>query len=272
MRIYRSVVAEGWIIANARFPRELSVALRWQDNPLAWTYTTIHTLPSVRAENPLGEEVCAETQYSVALIEPDAGIRSALMVCVNSQQGFDCRAAFGNTEETLKHLGRHRVDLALVNHDLPDEASTTCAEQLQRVRPDLTVLSYSVFSDADQLFKSTPGGAAVYMLKRTGRNRLLEPIAGMVGAATREHIASYVRDYFQNLSALLPSGAPLWKLAKLTPREHEILAFLSKGALAKEIADTLGISNWTVHGHMKSIFEKLNVHTRTEAVIKYLQK
>jgi len=272
MRIYRSVIGEGWTIANAQFPRELSIAVRWQDNPLAWTYTTIHTLPSVSAENFRADAAGVATQCSVALIEPDAGIRSALTVCVDAQQGFNCSAAFGNTEETLNHLARHRLDLALINHDLPDEASTTCVEQLQRVRPALTVMSYSVFPDTDQLFKSSPGGAIVYMLKRTGQNRLLEPIAGIVRAVTREHIASRVRDYFQNLSALLPSGVPLWKLAKLTPREHEILAFLSKGALAKEIADTLGISNWTVHGHMKSIFEKLNVHTRTEAVIKYLQK
>lgn len=77
---------------------------------------------------------------------------------------------------------------------------------------------------------------------------------------------------FQHLSALLPSGPPFWEIAKLTPREHEVLAFLSKGDLVKEIADTLGISKWTVQSHVKSIFEKLKVHTRTEAVIKYLRK
>jgi len=62
------------------------------------------------------------------------------------------------------------------------------------------------------------------------------------------------------------------EMAKLTPRENEILTLLAKGDLAKEIANTLGISIWTVHGHVKSIFEKFNVHTRTEAVVKFLQK
>jgi DNA-binding CsgD family transcriptional regulator len=70
----------------------------------------------------------------------------------------------------------------------------------------------------------------------------------------------------------LPAGPSALELARLTPREHEILALLSKGALAKEIADALGISIWTVHGHIKSIFEKLGVHSRTEAVVKFLQK
>jgi DNA-binding NarL/FixJ family response regulator len=147
-----------------------------------------------------------------------------------------------------------------------------CFEELQRVRPGLVVLSYSVFSDADQLFKSTPGGAAVYMLKRTAPNRLFEPIAELTGTLTREQIASHVRNYFHQLSAMLPSGPPFWKLGKLTPREHEVLALLSEGDLVKEIAGTLGISNWTVQGHVKSIFEKLDVHSRTEAVIKYLQR
>jgi DNA-binding NarL/FixJ family response regulator len=74
------------------------------------------------------------------------------------------------------------------------------------------------------------------------------------------------------LSGSLPAGPPFWKLANLTPREQEILECLSRGDLLKEIADQLGISNWTVQGHVKRIFEKLKVHTRTEAVIKYLQK
>lgn len=70
----------------------------------------------------------------------------------------------------------------------------------------------------------------------------------------------------------MPSGPSSLETAGLTPREHEVLALLSKGELAKEIASSLGISIWTVHGHVKNIFEKLGVHTRTEAVVKYLQK
>jgi DNA-binding NarL/FixJ family response regulator len=269
MRIYRTVVTRGWASAHSRFPRELSLAFRWQDNPLAWTYTTIHTCLRGCPPKPAADRT---PNQSVVIIEPDGGIRFALAACINDQEGFSCEATFAGAADALREIGRRRVDLALANHDLPDEPGASCAEELQRAIPNLAVLSYSVFQDADQLFKSTPGGAVVYMLKRTSRSRLLEPIAEMAGPATREQIATHVRHYFQHLSALLPPGPPLWKLAKLTPREHEILAFLSKGALAKEIADTLAISNWTVHGHIKSIFEKLKVHTRTEAVIKYLQK
>jgi len=272
MRIYRTVVNKGLASANACFPRELSLALRWQDNPLAWTYTTIHTRQCSGPLKPVPDQAGWPPEHSVVFIEPDAGIRFALAACANSQEGFRCDATFAGAAEALREIPRRRVDLALANHDLPDEPGVACLAELQRVRPGLAVLSYSVFEDADQLFKSTPGGAVVYMLKRTSPCRIFDPIAELAGRATREQIASHVRKYFQQLSALLPSGPPFWKLAKLTPREHEILALLSKGDLVKEIADTVGISNWTVQGHVKSIFEKLKVHTRTEAVIKYLQK
>ncbi|HWW00894.1 MAG TPA: response regulator transcription factor [Candidatus Acidoferrum sp.] len=272
MRIYRAVITKGWASANARFPRELTLALRWRDNPLAWTYTTVHTRLGSGPLKPGSGRAVPEADLSVVIIEPDAPIRFALEACINSQEGFRCDASFASAAEALHEISRRRVDLALANHDLPDEPSAVRAEELQRARPGFSVLSYSVFEDSDQLFKSTPGGAAVYMLKRTSPGRILEPIAGLARPATREQIASRVREYFRELSALLPSGPPFWKLAKLTPREHEILVFLSKGDLVKEIADALGISNWTVHGHVKSIFEKLKVHTRTEAVIRYLQK
>jgi len=272
LSIYRTVVNQGWASAKASFPCELSLALRWQDNPLAWTYTTIHTRLTTNPRMPAPDPASRSREHSVAFIEPDAGIRFALAASANSQQGFRCDTNFASAADALREISRRRVDLAFVNHDLPEESGAACVEELQRAQPNLAVLSYSVFSDADQLFKSTPGGSVVYMLKRTALDRLFEPIANLAEAPTRERIAAYVWKYFQQLSGLLPSGPPSWKLAKLTPREHEILALLSQGDLLKEIAHKLGISNWTVQGHVKSIFEKLKVHTRTEAVIKYLQK
>jgi len=272
MSIYRTVVNKGWDRANESFPRELSLALRWQDNPLAWTYTTIHTRRSSDPAKPVRDRSGQPPPRNVVFIEPDAGIRFALASCANSQEGYRCDTAFTGAGEALREIPRLRVDLVLANHDLLDETGVRCFEELHQVRPGLVVLSYSVFTDSDQLFESTPGGAAVYMLKRTGPNRLFEPIASLTRTPTHEQIASHVRNYFHQLSAMLPSGPPYWKLAKLTPREQEVLALLSKGDLVKEIARTLGISNWTAQDHVKGIFEKLKVHSRTEAVIKYLQR
>jgi DNA-binding NarL/FixJ family response regulator len=272
MDIYRTVVNKGWQRANETYPRELSLALRWQDSPLAWTYTTIHTHRSSDPAKPVPNRRGHPPTRDVVFIEPDAGVRFALAACVNSQEGYRCEVSFTGAREALRAVSHRRTDLVLANHDVLYEKGVACPEELHRIRPGLMVLSYSVFADTDQLFKSTPGGAGVYMLKRTAPNRLFEPIASLTKITTHEQIAAHVRNYFHQLSAMPPSGPSFWKLAKLTPREQEVLALMSKGDLVKEIAGTLGISNWTVQDHVKGIFEKLKVHSRTEAVIKYLQR
>ena len=272
MRIYQTVVNRGWTNANAVYSRELSVALRWQDNPLTWTYTTIHTPGSDRQKHPPKAAMRQSLAHSVALLEPDVGIRSAMEACANGQAGFRCDVSFASVTEALREIPRRRVSFVLANQDLPIEPGMASLDELQHRRPGLVVVFYSVFEDTDQLFKATPGGAGIYMLKRTPALRLFEPIAELSGPVTRKQITAHIRDYFQRLSASLPSDPSSGKLARLTPREHEVLAFLSKGFLDKEIADSLRISVWTVHGHVKNIFEKLNVHSRTGAVVKFLQK
>lgn len=271
LEIHRTVVQQGWGSACNTFARELSIALRWQDNPLAWTYFTIHThTSSYRLPPPPATDHASGHQ--VVFIEPDATIRRALADYANCQSGFRCEMTLASSAEAVREIPRRRVDLAFVNHDLPEETDAMWLEELSRLRPELVVLSYSVFEDPDQLFKSTPGGSMLYMLRRTAPSRLLEPLEGLTETPTRERIASQVSKYFQHWVGQLPSGPPAWKLARLTPREHQILDFLSQGDLVKEIAVKLGLSNWTVQGHVKNIFEKLKVHTRTEAVVKYLQK
>ena len=272
LRIYQTVVNEGWASANAGFPRELTLALRWLDNPLAWTYATLHTQKSIGAFRSVSRQPNQSPELSVTVIEPDDGIRFALAACANSQDGFRCEVTFASAIKALREIPRHRLHLVLANHILPDRPGAECLEAVQRTTPQLAGLLYSVYQDSDELFAAAPGGAAGYLLKRTSPSRILEPLAESVEPLTRDHIAARVREYFQNLFTSLPLGPSRLELGKLTPREHEILTLLSKGGVAKEIANTLGISLWTVHGHVKNIFEKLNVHTRTEAVVKFLQK
>jgi DNA-binding NarL/FixJ family response regulator len=205
-------------------------------------------------------------------VEQDEGIRLALATCVNQQEGFACRAGYAGAAEASREIARQPVDLVLANHSLPDQPGSACLQELQQVKPGLVGLLYSVFEDSDILFKSTPGGSAGYMLKRTPSFRIFDPIVELTAPLTRELVGPCIREYFQRLVETMPIGASRSELARLTPREHEILALLAKGYLAKEIADALGISIWTVHGHAKSIFEKLNVHSRTKAVVKFLQK
>jgi DNA-binding NarL/FixJ family response regulator len=133
---------------------------------------------------------------------------------------------------------------------------------------------YSVYEDSEQLFKATPGGASGYLLKRTAPGQLLAPLSliPQASAMRSEQIARSVRRYFQNLIESWPAEASSPDLARLTHREQQVLNLMAKGHVDKEIADALGISVWTVHGHVKNIFEKFGVHSRTEAVVKYLHK
>ncbi|MFO1477769.1 MAG: response regulator transcription factor [Verrucomicrobiota bacterium] len=272
LRIHRCVTGQGWLIANQKYSRELTLAFRWLDDPLAWTYTTIHTWKDGDARPAAGDVEAAGTSRNIVVIEPDEGIRLALASCVNNQPGFRCRAVHAGTAEALRDIAKYNIDLVLANYSLPNQPGSACLQELRQTRPGLVGLLYSVFEDSDIMFKSTPGGSAGYMLRRTPNFRIFDPIASTSAPLTRELIATCIREYFQKLVEAMPVGPSLLEMAKLTPREHEILALLAKGYLAKEIADSLGISIWTVHGHAKSIFEKLNVHTRTEAVVKFLQK
>ena len=271
MRIHQTVLQEGWAVANQRFRRELTLAMRWLDDPLAWTYVTLHAQtddPTLTARPSRGHLAVRQT----AVIEPDGPLRLALANAIKSNEGFHCCAVYGGVAEAEREVTRRSFDFVLINYLLPDRSGANGLEQLQKLKRGLVGLLYSVYEDSDELFKTTPGGATGYMLKRTPAHRIFEPISDIRGTLTDELMAACIRDYFQRLVAAMPSGLSALEMARLTPREHEILSLLAKGGVAKEIADFLGISVWTVHGHIKSIFEKLGVHTRTEAVVKFLQK
>jgi DNA-binding NarL/FixJ family response regulator len=273
-KIHRMVIRQGWEAANERFRRELTVAFRWADNPVAWTYTTIHTPTPAGRVPPVAAPAHRTPQLNVAVVESDAGIRHTLACSITHQDEFCCIATFANFTEALRWLIRWQIRLVLVNQNLTGTPGNEGLEALTTVAPGVASLRYSVYEDSDQLFTSVPGGVAGYLLKRTPPNRILEPVADTLGKGilTREEMAICVQQYFQRVLPPLPKNGGAHEVSQLTHREHEVLALLSKGYLDKEIADSLRISIWTVHGHVKNIFEKLNVHSRTGAVVKFLQK
>ena len=274
LRIYRAIASRGWKAANERFRRELTVAFRWLDNPLAWTYTTIHTQTKASRQRSADSFDVGTGRLKVAIAESDAGIRQALVSCINHMEGFCCAATFASAAEAVRELPRRPTALVLVSHSLADKPGTACLEELKVAAPGVAGLLYSVYEDSEELFRATPGGAGTYLLRRTPPTRFLEPITEVLARKnlSNEELAVGVWQYFKSTVASLPIGGPAPQLAHLTQREHEVLALLSKGQLDKEIAERLGISIYTVHEHVRNIFEKLGVHNRTEAVVKFLQK
>ena len=274
LRTYQTIVSHGWEMANRQFSRELTVAFRWLDVPLAWTYTTIHTQPGFLQRSPAETSSGSTDPLLVSLTESDAGIRKALEWCVDHTEGFRCVAAYGTAAEAIQESPRQRVHLALVSYSLADKPGAVCLAEMKVAVPEMVGLLYSVYEDSEELFRTTPGGAGTYLLRRTPTTQFLEPIAGRLrrGRLRAEEMPSAAWQYFKDSLASMPVGPSGRQLASLTQREHEVLALLSKGHSDKDIADRLDISIYTVHEHVRKVFDKLGAHNRTEAAVMFLQK
>jgi DNA-binding NarL/FixJ family response regulator len=272
-QIHGAVLRQGWEAACGQFVREITIAFHWSANPVAWTYATLHTRPHFEGLSPTSSAMQNRPRgLGIVIVDSDAAIRNALAECAGAQEHCYLAATFCDGASALRGAVRSGRKLWLINHSLPDMPANALLNRVLGPSPTSAGIVYSVYEDSDQLFKATPGGAAGYLLKRTSSMALFEPIGTPVETVSPDLIAARVRQYFQSLVRALPSSEELDVMAKLTQREHEIMNLLSKGYLDKEIADTLKISTWTVHGHLKKIFEKLGVHTRTEAAVRYLHK
>jgi DNA-binding NarL/FixJ family response regulator len=208
----------------------------------------------------------------VALVEDDPNLRANLAAMLNSSLGFRCQAAYPDGRAALRGIAASRPDVVLMDINLPGMMGTECVRLLKDFAPNLPVLMLTVYEDSEQIFKSLMSGASGYLLKRTSNEKLLEAIrevdAG--GAPMSRQIARRVVQFFQKFNELPADARNASVVVSLTDREKEVLAALAKGYAYKEIADLLKISFETVRTHLRSIYDKLHVHSRTEAVLKYL--
>jgi DNA-binding NarL/FixJ family response regulator len=208
----------------------------------------------------------------VALVEDDAGVRANLAAMINGAPGFRCQAAYPDGASALKGIPANCPDVVLMDINMPGMLGTECVRQLKAVAPRLPVLMLTVYDDSEQVFKSLMAGATGYLLKRTSREKLLEAIEESTngGAPMSRQIARRVVQFFHQMDRANGVAPPPPQLEGLTEREEQVLALLAKGHSYKEIADLLTISFETVRTHIRSIYEKLHVHSRTEATLKYL--
>jgi DNA-binding NarL/FixJ family response regulator len=209
---------------------------------------------------------------TVSLVEDDTGVRAHLAKMIDGTPGFQCLGAYADGPSALKNIPAHRPDVVLMDINLPGMLGTECVRRLKSVAPDLPVLMLTVYDDSEQIFQSLQAGATGYLLKRTPKDKLLEAIQEITsgGAPMSRQIARRVVQYFQQASQLPRLSHPSPEVAALTDREGQVLALLAKGHAYKEIADLLNISFETVRTYVRSIYDKLHVHSRTEATLKYL--
>ena len=201
---------------------------------------------------------------TVAIVEDNAGICEELEQILRDATGFSCLCVCRNLQTALKKIPPLAPEVVIMDIQLPDGTGIEGTARLKKLLPRTQILMFTIYNDQEQIFRALEAGASGYLLKSTPPEALISALhevknggAPMTGEVARKVIQSFHK-------------APAVE-DPLTPREEEILQLLAKGLVTKEIASSLDISADTVNSHLKHIYEKLHVRTRTEAVIKFLK-
>ena len=204
----------------------------------------------------------------VAIVEDNEKIREGLATLIDGSEGFQCSAAYESAEEALLHLPAYKPDVVLMDIQLPKMSGIECVEKLKERCPGIQVMMLTVYEDDEKVFQSLAAGATGYILKRTPPAELMEAIREIHegGSPMSDQIARKVVQVFGQM------GKSAKETENLSLREMEILSYLAKGYHDQEIADKLFLSVKTVRTHLRNIYQKLHVRSRTEAVLKYLHK
>jgi len=205
---------------------------------------------------------------TVAIVEDDAEIREMLGRVVRRSPQLNLLGSFASGEAALAELPKLAPQVVIMDLRLPGMSGIDCIRVLKKDMPGTQILVFTVFGDSDQVFRALEAGASGYLLKRTGRREIVDAIEQVWsgGAPMSGEIARQVVESFRRKP---PSPNPARD--QLTPREEEVLSMLAKGYATKEIADILTLSAETVRFHLKHVYEKLHVRSRTEALLRYLQ-
>lgn len=206
---------------------------------------------------------------SIAIVEDNPGLGEGLRLVVEGAPECRCAGVWRSGEDALRDLPGIKPDIVLMDIHLPGISGIETTARLKTQLPDVLVMMVTVYRDHDKIFEALKAGASGYLLKRSTpaevRKAILELRGG--GAPMSAEIARRVVEAFHKPA--VTEGKAVVEGTQLTKRETEILDQLSNGLANKEIADRLGLSTETVRVHLKRIYDKLHVRSRTEAAIKY---
>ena len=203
---------------------------------------------------------------TVALVEDDTTLREAPGELVASTESWKLIGSYPDAETALDAIPLHPPKVVLMDIQLPAMSGIECVTRLRELCPDTLILMVTVYDTNDRIFDALAAGASGYLLKHEAPAKLLDSLQELLtgGSPMSGAIARKVVQHFQKTASAKDTNL------NLTPRETEILALLSKGRLYKEIGSDCGICLDTVRTHLRNIYKKLQVRTRTEAVVKYL--
>jgi len=202
----------------------------------------------------------------VSVVEDDTAVRKMLSEWLSPQDGFHCVSQHANGEDALRLLPGQPPALVLMDIQLPDITGIECVRRLKPVMPQTQFIMLTIYEDSDRIFAALAAGAIGYLLKQTEYSQLIRSLKVSEGGAPMSgHIARKVVQFFRQSEP--PRGG---ELDGLSVREYQVLELLARGYLYKEITEALGISMSTVNAHIVRIYEKLHVHSRTQAVAKFM--
>jgi len=205
----------------------------------------------------------------VALVEDNDALRGSIKDLLRRSPQLQVVADYRDAESALADLPRHQPDVVLMDVRLPKMNGVECVRALKTILPTVLVVMLTVHDDNDSLFNSILAGADGFLLKDTAPSRLVDAIEEVHrgGSPMTPQIARRIVQQFRRAEPAEPTV-----VERLTPREREVLNLLALGCRYKEISDRLGISLDGIRFHIRSVYNKRHVHSRTEAVVKYLKR
>ncbi len=206
---------------------------------------------------------------SVCIVDDNKDLRNALEEIISMSPEYKCIATIGTAEDAINQIPILKPDVVLMDINLGStESGIDVVKQLKPTIPDTNFMMCTVYEEDEKIFEALSAGASGYILKKTDPTRLLEAIRELYegGAPMSSQIARKVVAAFQNRQTGTPDTH---ELNVLSTREKEILEFLSRGLMYKEIAAQLFLSPETVRKHVYNIYEKLHVNNRVAAVNKF---
>jgi DNA-binding NarL/FixJ family response regulator len=202
----------------------------------------------------------------VALVEDEDDLRAGVGALIRGTPGFDLAGLYLSAEAALRGIPSGEIipDVVLMDINLPKLSGIEAVRQLKAALPNLLIIMFTVCDSAEEVFPALAAGASGYLLKRTPAAKIMEAIEDVYkgGSPITPSIARLLIQKFSNPVKTLDEP--------LTAREEAILRLLARGSRYKEIASDLGLGVETVHTHIRHIYEKLHVTSRTEAVVKYM--
>ena len=200
----------------------------------------------------------------VSIVEDDATLRSTMADVLRCAEDCAFVGAYGSAEEALRDIPQHPPQVLLMDIDLPGMNGVECVRQMADVAPQTQILMLTVFKDANSIFNALSAGAVGYLVKPVRAAQLVEAIHDVYGGGA-PMTSSIARKVVQTFQCTEADGT-------LSPRERHILDMLAQGFMYKEIADKLGASYATVRTHIERIYDKLHVHSRSQAVAKSIKR